>query len=229
MKNRKADLQRFYVLLEILEKKIGGRRTLSSCSGKSHLPSHGVYFFMEPGEVRTHSGNDLRIVRVGTHGLKTGSKSTLWKRLSQHKGTELSGGGNHRCSIFRLLIGTTLSETKNAVTSWGQGSTTKKEVRLLEEPAEKKVSSIIREMPFLYLEVNDAPNPDSLRGLIERNSIALLSNFKKIPMDPPSNEWLGKRCMRERVRLSGLWNQNHVDDCYDPAFLTTMELLINNI
>ena len=40
-----------------------------------------------------------------------------------------------------------------------------------------KVSDIIREMPFLWLEVDDPPGRDSLRGYIESNSIALLSNY----------------------------------------------------
>ncbi|SDL31941.1 hypothetical protein SAMN04488026_107811 [Aliiruegeria lutimaris] len=82
-------------------------------------------------------------------------------------------------------------------------------------------------MPFLWLEVNDEPGPDSLRGYIERNSIALLSNSGKAPLDPPSFDWLGRSCNRNRVRASGLWNQNHVEECYDPAFLDTLERLIH--
>ena len=82
-------------------------------------------------------------------------------------------------------------------------------------------------MPYLYLDVDDDASPGSLRGVIERNSIALLSNYQKPPLDPPSKEWLGYQCNREKVRLSGLWNQNHVDEAYDPSFLNTFELLIN--
>ena len=82
-------------------------------------------------------------------------------------------------------------------------------------------------MPYLYLDVDDVASPGSLRGVIERSSIALLSNYQKPPLDPPSKEWLGYQCNREKVRLSGLWNQNHVDETYDPSFLNTYELLIN--
>jgi hypothetical protein len=32
----------------------------------------------------------------------------------------------------------------------------------------------------------------------------------------------GNHCDGERVRLSGLWNNNHVDDVYDPVFLDIM-------
>lgn len=81
-------------------------------------------------------------------------------------------------------------------------------------------------MPFLWLAINDESGPGSLRGYIERNSIALLSNYAKDSFDPPSRNWLGRLCNRDRVRKSGLWNQNHVDEQYDPAFLDTLERLI---
>lgn len=229
MKNRKDDLIRFYQLLDRLGQKTGGRLLLSDCSGRTSWPSRGVYFFTEPSEVRTDTGPGFRIVRVGTHGLKLGSKSTLWNRLSQHKGTATSGGGNHRGSIFRLLVGTTFFDKHPECSTWGQGSTAKGDIRLREEPIEQEVSAIIQSMPFLYLEVDDAPTPDSLRGIIEKNSIALLSNFQRQPLDPPSQEWRGHRCDREKVQLSGLWNQNHVNEAYNPAFLQTMEILIDKM
>jgi hypothetical protein len=65
-----------------------------------------------------------------------------------------------------------------------------------------------------------------LRGKIERNAIALLSNFNNPPLDPPSLHWLGRHCDRDRVRDSGLWNQNHVDESYDPVFLDNVERLV---
>src|SRR5207248_1555388 len=97
-----------YSILGVLERRVGARRLLADCHGRMAWPQRGVYFFMEEGEHRTNTGRGLRIVRVGTHALKAGSRTTLWKRLSQHKGHENSGGGNHRGSIFRLLVGSTL-------------------------------------------------------------------------------------------------------------------------
>ncbi len=229
MRNRKSDLINFYQLLDSLSLKIGGQLLLSDCNSKIKLPSRGVYFFMEPTEMRIDTGSGLRVVRVGTHGLKLGSKSTLWQRLSQHKGTSTSGGGSHRGSIFRLLLGTTCTNKNLECSTLGQGSTAKGDVRISEKPLEQEVSKIIRNMPFLYLDIDDVPSPDSLRGVIERNSIALLSNFQKSPIDPPSQDWRGLRCNREKVRLSGLWNQNHVDEVYDPAFLQILETLINKM
>jgi hypothetical protein len=112
------------------------------------------------------------------------------------------------------------------VPTWGQGNTAKGEIRKGEELMERQVSGIIRKMPFLWLAVNDDPCRGSLRGCIERNAIALLSNYKKPPLDPASPGWLGHRCDREKVRGSGLWNQDHVDEEYDPAFLDVLEKLV---
>jgi hypothetical protein len=202
---------------------------LAECHGRLAWPQRGVYFFMEEGEPRTVSGDGLRIVRVGTHALKAGSGTTLWQRLSQHKGQEASGGGNHRGSIFRLLIGSTLLNGGGITcTTWAVGNSAPRAVRQAEQAAEREVSVIIRAMPFLWLAVDDPPGPGSLRGYIERNSIALLSNLAKPPLDPPSNGWRGLACDRgkARVRDSGLWNQNHVDEPYDPGFLDVLERLV---
>ena len=73
-------------------------------------PPRGVYFFHESGEARSGTGGGPRVVRVGTHGLKSGSGSTLWDRLSQHRGSSRSGRGNHRGSIFRLIVGIALAK-----------------------------------------------------------------------------------------------------------------------
>ncbi len=67
--NRRSDLLRFYGLLERLEQKVGGMRTLTACSGRIDWPRRGVYFFLEDGERRSDTGQGLRIVRVGTHAL----------------------------------------------------------------------------------------------------------------------------------------------------------------
>ena len=82
-------------------------------------------------------------------------------------------------------------------------------------------------MPFLWLEISDDPGPESQRGYIERNAIALLSNFSGQKLDAPSETWLGSLCNREKVRKSGLWIQIHVDEEYDPAFLDVLENLVS--
>ena len=224
---RLDDLRRFYVALSVLEQKLGGARTLGSCSGRMNWPRRGVYFFREGGEERTHSGSGPRIVRVGTHALKEDSSTLLWTRLSQHRGRLSSGGGNHRGSIFRLIVGRSLITRHDyEFATWGKGNNAPKAIRAGEVALECEVSGLIGAMPFLWLAIDDDAGPESLRGFIERNTIALLSNYKKEPLDLPSSKWLGHDCDRERVRSSGLWNSNHVEEGYDPAFLDTLERLV---
>lgn len=168
--SRAQDLRRFYKLLDDLERKVGGGRLLSRCDGRMDWPQRGVYFFREPGEERTATGPGPRIVRVGTHALKPGSRASLWKRLSQHKGTAKSGGGNHRSSIFRLLVGNALMRRDSLqCSSSGKGSSAPREVREREQFLEQAVSREIGAMPFLWLEIGDEPGTDSLRRVVERD------------------------------------------------------------
>ena len=224
--NRISDINRLYELLGELAR-THPRRFLSECSGYDTWPLRGVYFFYENGERRSGSGNGDRIVHVGTHALKTGSKATLWNRLSQHKGQAKSGGGNHRGSIFRLLVGTALLvRNQRPCDSWGEGSSASRDTRASEFLIEQSVTGALGRMQVLCLPIEDEAGPSSSRGLIKRNAIALLSNYHKQPIDPPSEDWLGRHCKQEKVRESGLWNQNHVDETYAPAFFDTLEKLI---
>ena len=219
--------------------RVDGPRSLQSCRGGMDWPQRGVYFFYESGETRSVTGDGRRVVRVGTHGLKNGSQTTLWGRLSQHRGSLRSGIGNHRGSVFRLLLGIALAKQNNIPLpeSWGVANSAGDAARKLgidrsavneaEVGIEARVSEYIGQMPFLWLSVNDAPGPISKRRLIERNAVALLSGYGWPCADRPSAEWLGHYSDRERVRLSGLWNNHHVDESYDPSFLDEMEWQID--
>ncbi len=81
-------------------------------------------------------------------------------------------------------------------------------------------------MRLLWLNVDDPPGPDSRRATLERNTIALLSNYNEPGPDSPSSGWLGRHSDRERVRRSGLWNNQHVEESYDRGFLDVLEGLI---
>lgn len=224
----------FYQLLDDLERKNGGKRCLKNCDGYLPWPVRGVYFFFEPGEMRTTSGEGLRCVRVGTHALKENSNTTLWRRLRQHRGTIAGrnpGGGNHRKSVFRHHVGTALMERydwpEEIEKNWG-GSNAAPTIKKAEKPYERAVSEYIGSMPFLWLEINDEPGPKSLRGYIEKNTIALLSNYHRTlnPIDPPSSNWLGLWAQNEKIRKSGLWNVNHVDEHNSERLLETLKSLI---
>ena len=237
--DRVADTIRFYKLMRRIEVGVGGCRRLAECTGGMDWPRRGVYFFFEPGEARTASGSGGRIVRVGTHALKGGARSTLWKRLRAHRGIARSGGGNHRGSIFRGLVGRALARRGDCPlpASWKIGGSSGEAVRRpvlasrgavknAEADLERRVSDTIGQMPFLWLNVPDAPGPKSARGYIERNAIALLSHARTAAADRPSADWLGNHSDRSRVRASGLWNSDHVEKDYDAAFLDKMDALV---
>ena len=164
MADRLADTRRFYELLGRLQKRDGGPRRLADCTGRMDWPRRGLYFFYEAGGERSGSGIGLRVARIGTHGLTAGSRSTLWGRLSQHRGTS-RGTGNHRGSIFRLLVGVALASQQsiNLPPSWGVGGDPgaaarrlgldRADVRSAEADLEMRVSHHIGDMPFLWLGV----------------------------------------------------------------------------
>lgn len=89
------------------------------------------------------------------------------------------------------------------------------------------MSRYIAAMPLLWLGIFDEPGPESLRGFVEANAIALLSNHRRMPVDVASGGWLGHYSDRTLVRSSGLWNQRHVESEHDPLFLDAFERLID--
>jgi hypothetical protein len=229
---RLEDLRTFYTLLDKLAEKVGGPRRLGDLWPDLDIPERGLYFFFEPGEMRFKSGVGPKVVRVGTHALKEGAVSTLAGRIGQHKGSD--NGGNHRGSIFRMLIGQALQARGDMelCRSWNIpgsiGSAARKlslspeSIKEMERPIETAVSRYMADLRYLWLNVDDPPGPDSHRAFIERNSIALLSNVSKPAIDEASSTWLGQFSSRERVRRSGLWNNNHVNEEYDPTFLDVL-------
>lgn len=219
---RQQHLDRFYAIINDLGARIG-KQVLRDCDRRMGWPDRGVYFFFEDGEFRA-DGSTPRVVRVGTHAVTTKSKTRLWTRLNQHQGTK-SGGGHHRASIFRLLVGAALLErgdiTGPRPGAWEQT----KSSGANEEPTERAVSAYIGSMPFLWVETDDAPGPKSDRSTIKKNAIALLSNrtYSSGPADPSSPTWLGHRCPRDAICESGLWNNQYTSRDYDSSFLDILE------
>lgn len=73
--NREEDLDRLYRLFDRLETKVGNTQQLKDCDGYMEWPDRGVYFFFAADERRAHS-DALRLTRVGTHAVSTGSGTT---------------------------------------------------------------------------------------------------------------------------------------------------------
>ena len=230
---REGDIERLYRLLEELEEIVGGKQKLKDCTGYMDWPDRGVYIFFAPDEYR-ESDDQLRVTRIGTHAVSEGSSTSLWDRLRTHRGAKrgtYEGGGNHRGSVFRKRVGEAFVERESLndeYPHWGEGSSAKRERRLDELEMERRVSDYLRDLPFLWLNVNDEPSADSQRAYIERNMIALLSNYQRDTVDARSDGWLGKHSRSEKIRKSGLWNVNHVDEEYDPAFLDDVSEAIEN-
>lgn len=220
--HRERDVERLYHALRRLETGVGGKRLMSECTGPQGWPNSGVYFFFEPGELRTNR-TEPRVVRVGTHGVSRGSKATLWNRLRTHRGTG-NGSGNHRSSIFRLQVGAAIAakNANSAVPSWGVGQTADATVRKNEERLEQAVSSHIGTMSILWLAVEDEAGPASDRAYLERNLIGLFVGSSG-PIDLPSRNWLGAISPDRRIRKSGVWNLAFREYSYCATFLDVLD------
>jgi hypothetical protein len=167
------------------------------------------------------------VVRVGTHALKPTSKTTLFDRLSNHRGHIKGPGGNHWHSIFRHHVGTALlgRQPELICPSWnGERRDGEREREL-----EAMVSEVIRAMPFVWIDVGQKAGGNRQRDYIERNAIALLSNFDRPALDSPSDHWLGAYCRSGKVMHSGLWNDTLVANVsYDPKFIDRFRALVEH-
>ena len=216
MTQREKDIECFYRLLVRLEKRVGGKRTLDEFSTGIGPPMKGVYFFFEPNEYRSNDSAELRVVRVGTH---TGQTSTAWTRLFEHK-------IDYGRSVFRDHVRAALRNRT-------------KQRSAVSYHLEQFVSRYIGKMPFLWVKIDEAKS----RKFIERNAVALLSNWcKRGLIDPPSKCWLGqhrydpsrtdlssqKLLNNRKVASSGLWNVQYVGNRYCTNFLEELNRFIDD-
>ncbi len=209
--DRKCDIESFYKLLNELEERVGGKRTLDEFGTGIGRPVKGVYFLFEPGEHLDGDPKKQRVVRVGSHGRRANSRSTIWTRLFEHK---LDGGR----SIFRNHVNAALRKKAQ------------KEERWLENHRHGAcISKYIGRMPFIWVKV-DGEEGHKKRGYIERNAIKLLSTFDRVgDTVSPSDDWLGKWSPKSEIRKSGLWNVQHTKKAdYCPSFLSDLRVYIEN-
>jgi hypothetical protein len=87
-----------------------------------------------------------------------------------------------------------------------------------ERPIETSVSRLIGAMSVVCVPVEER----AARAFVERNAIGRLSNFARALVDSPSDTWLGRHSSRQRVRESGLWNNDHVEGSYELRFLDVL-------
>jgi hypothetical protein len=220
---------KFYRAMKHLYDGQNGGVRLSDATGRMPWPSRGMYFFFDPpneqDEIYSRYGVP-RITRVGTHAVSRGARSTLWNRLSTHRGTS-SGEGSHRSSIFRLHVGRALSRESESfdLKTWGVGQVASAKIRQTELLLERAVTEALGKMRFLWLDVADPPGPQSDRSYLERNAIGLLSRYNVMAGKVPST-WLGNHSSNSRISLSGLWNLNHLFDIPEVAFIDVLQRYI---
>lgn len=216
------DIIGFYNRIYSLAENTGGILRFSECNGKMLWPKRGVYFIVDFHEKSLLSNGRPRIVRIGTHAVSNGSKSTLWNRLKTHKGT-VDGGGNHRGSIFRLHVGNAIIKKEGlSCDTWGVGQNAGKETKEKEQYLEKLVSEYIGQLGVIVLDVDDLPSSTSVRAYIEKNSIALISSLN-FSFNFSTSNWLGAFSPRNEIRDSCLWNINYIRSEYDPGFMRVFE------
>lgn len=220
------NIMEFYNHIYNLAENTGGIFRFSECNGRMLWPKRGVYFIVDFHEKCLFSNGRPRIVRIGTHAVSNGSKSTLWNRLKTHKGTG-DGGGNHRGSIFRLHVGNAIIKKEGlSCDTWGVGQNAGKETREKEQYLEKLVSEYIGQLGVIVLDVDDLPSSTSARAYIEKNSIALISSLNS-SFNFSTLNWLGAFSPRNEIRDSCLWNINYISSEYDPGFMQIFEQYVD--
>jgi hypothetical protein len=219
-------LNRFYRIMRHLWIAQGRGRRIGDCSGQLPWPERGVYFVT--AEPTADRGGMPRIIRVGTHAVSLGSRTSLWNRISTHRGTR-GGGGSHRSSIFRSHVGRALinrERHREWPDTWAKGQTAPKVVRDAEAELEQHVSRIIGDMRVLWINVSDTAGPGSDRAYLERNVIGLLSRAGLLsPISAPP--WLGDTSDDWRIAASGLWNLDHLLLRPDNDFLRILETYVD--
>ncbi|MBA3891656.1 MAG: hypothetical protein H0X64_14115 [Gemmatimonadaceae bacterium] len=136
-----------------------GIMTLAEAVERKDVPERGVYFFLDPREPRGLGSSGLRVVRVGTHGLIEGTRSTMPGRLRQHRG-QPGRGGNHRNSIFRLHVGAAiLAGTGVRVPTWGVKLKPGEAPAPEEADLERRVSRYLADLLVVTLPILDAHGP----------------------------------------------------------------------
>jgi len=195
----------FYDLFEQIETKSAIQPLREALQG--YIPDQGVYFFFDTNEETRFSKSLGRLVRIGTHGVSSGSKATLRDRLRTHLGTS-DGYGNHRSSVFRLHVGEAIIRRdglRKRFPEWGKGQNSSISVRDSERPLEKKVSDVISQLRVASVEVIDKATKTSARSVIERLTIALFTEHFQ-PVEAPGSNWLGRHSAHDVIAKTGLWN-----------------------
>lgn len=188
--------------------------------GLSSLPENAIYFFYEEGETWGHGGDNLRIVRVGTH-----RGGTFRGRMNEHylvndskMDFDIHSARPHDRSIFRKNIGRALlnRDGDNYLHVWdldlisANNRTQHTHLRDVgkEKALEREVTRILRQQfCFRFIVVDDRKDRVGDKGL-ER---AIIGTVAQCHLCTPSEGWLGNHSPIDKVRTSGLWQVQHLN------------------
>ncbi len=183
-----------------------------------NLPQNGIFFIFENGE--TAHGKD-RIVMVGTHS----SQNNLMSRLKQHYINESKDGSIFRKNIGRCILNVRQnSYAKLWEIDMSQKTNKEKYSQLMNEgyqkSIEREISNYVKEnFSFCAIRVDDKDYRLKLKA-------KLVSTISHCESCRPSNNWLGLNSPIQRIRESGMWQENELNG----EQITTDELeLIKNI
>lgn len=168
----------------------------------SQIPLNGIYILFENGEF----GHSLdRIVRIGTY---TG-KSQLRSRLNQHFILE-----NKDRSIFRKNIGRAiLNKRKDPYLEiWELDLTTKNNREKFAFLVNKEYQSQIEKEVSKYIQDNFSFCMFKVENKEKRKELEskLISTISLCNDCGPSKNWLGRYSIKDKIRISGLWQVNEL-------------------
>lgn len=128
-----SPLGKLYETLADLRTQIEGPYTLEECHGRANWPEFGLYFFFTHDSDFTEGADpteDWSLSRIGTVGVRNGTRNPLWQRLRQHRGNKNGKyelGGNHRGSVYRKHVGRAFIEKEDLseqYPEWGYQTST---------------------------------------------------------------------------------------------------------
>jgi hypothetical protein len=184
------------------------------------LPSNGIYFFYEVGEIADH-GNGLkpRIVRIGTH-----KENNFQSRIAEHfllKGSKMNftiaNPKPSDRSIFRKNIGRALLNKNNDyyLKIWNIDYTSKENrlkrnlLRYIEKERqiESEITKILRErFCFRFIILEGQEKRIGEQGLESR----LIGTVSNCNICKPSENWLGRFSTIEQIRNGKVWLLQYV-------------------
>ena len=186
------------------------------------LPTNGIYFFYENGELWGHGSNKPRIVRVGSHNdgnFRNRIKEHFLLNESKMNFNKMKPKPSDR-SIFRKHIGRTLlnKEKDEYLKIWDKDFTYKDEQvnygnqRDIEKEIEieSQITQIIRQdFSFRFIIINNQIERIGNKGL-EKYLIGTLSHCE---LCKASNQWRGYFSPRKqnKIKSSGLWLIQHIN------------------